>query len=256
MTDEHIIAYLLQELPEDESRRFEDECFARDDWPAQISLVEEDLIDGYLRGDLTPEQRLRFEQNYLTTSARMEHARTAAALLRHVDEHSDNGFTVPAPPTRQTWSERLRAFWNGRTWAPQAALVCTVLVVAASVWWVFRPQLRPQLRIATLTLTDSRNNRAEGAQARSVKLPPDVGALRVTLMLPVQPAQGGRYRVELENIDGGTKKLEVVGQDAQSITVEIAAAQLTRGQYALKLFIVKADSTEQPITDSYFFTVE
>ena len=52
MTDERIIAYLLEELPEDDLERFEDECFAQESWPAQINLVEEDLIDAYLRNEL------------------------------------------------------------------------------------------------------------------------------------------------------------------------------------------------------------
>jgi anti-sigma factor RsiW len=44
------------------------------------------LIDAYLRNELTPERRQRFEQNYLTTEARRERVAMAAALLRHVDE--------------------------------------------------------------------------------------------------------------------------------------------------------------------------
>ena len=98
MTDEHIIAYLLKELPEEDLERFEDECFARESWPDQIELVEEDLIDAYLRNELTPERRQRFENHYLTTQARQERVIMAAALLRHVDEYNAASEPAAAPP--------------------------------------------------------------------------------------------------------------------------------------------------------------
>src|SRR5215218_3051501 len=98
MTDERIIAYLLKELPEEELERFEDECFTSEDWPTQISLAEEDLINDYLRKELDPEQRRHFELNYLTTVARMERVRVAAALLRHVDACAPAAETAVAAP--------------------------------------------------------------------------------------------------------------------------------------------------------------
>src|SRR3712207_2093541 len=103
MTDERIIAYLLNELSEEESEQFEDECFAAEAWPPEINLAEEDLIDAYLRNELTAERRQRFEQNYLTTEERQERVRVAAALLHHIDERnaaSGATATVVALPKR------------------------------------------------------------------------------------------------------------------------------------------------------------
>jgi len=258
MTDERIIAYLLEELPEDELERFEDECFAQDSWPAeQINVVEEDLIDAYLRDELTPERRQRFERNYLTTEARQERVIMAAALLRHIDEH--NGASRPAVavrPTELTAAERFRAFWNNQTWALRAAASIAVVAVIASALWLFlfrAPSLRS---FATLTLAISNINRAEGAQADKVKLPSDAEALKVSLTLPRQAPPAARYRVELEDDNGKTESVEVVGNDAQSVLVVIPAARLARGQYALKLFAIKADGDDQRINGSYFFNVE
>jgi anti-sigma factor RsiW len=261
MTDERIIAYLLEELPEDDLERFEDECFAQDSWPAeQINVVEEDLIDAYLRGELTPERRQRFERYYLTTEARQERVIMAAALLRHIDEYNAASKpAVAAPPTRLTAAERFRAFWNSQTWALRAAASIAVVAVAAVIAGVLWPLLfrAPTPRtFATLTLAISNINRAEGAQADRVKLPPGAEALKVSLTLPRQSPPAARYRVELEDDNGETESVEVAGNDAQSVLVVIPAAQLARGQYALKLFAVKTDGEEQRINGSYFFNVE
>ena len=257
MTDKHIIAYLLEELPEDDLERFEDECLAQESWPTQINLVEEDLIDAYLRNELTPERRQRFERNYLTTQARQERVSMAAALLRHIDEcNAASMAAVAVPPTELTWAERFRAFWMRQAWGLRAATsIAMVAVVACALWLSFRPPAPRTL--ATLTLSVSSNNRAEGTRAERVKLPPNAEALNISLTLPQQsPRPAARYRVELENDNGETKPAEVAGKDAQSVLVVIPAAQLARGQYALKLFVIKPDDAEQRINGSYFFIVE
>jgi methionine-rich copper-binding protein CopC len=256
MTDERIIAYLLEELPEEELERFEDECFAQESWPNEINLVEEDLIDAYLRNELTPERRQRFERNFLTTEARQERVSMAAALLRQVDEYNAASQTVVAvPPAEPTWTERFRAFWSSQTWTFRTATAIAIVAVITGALWFFSRTPSPRT-FATLTLTISNSNRAEGAQAGEVKLAPDVEALKISLTLPQQSPPAARYRVVLENNNGETKSAEVAGNDAQSVLVVIPAAQLARGQYALKLFAIKPDGTEQRINGSYFFIVE
>jgi hypothetical protein len=60
----------------------------------------------------------------------------------------------------------------------------------------------------------------------------------------------------LESEDGKARPLEVAGKDSGSVQVVLPAAQLARGQYALKLFAIETDRSEQRINGSYFFTVE
>jgi len=258
MTDERIIAYLLEELPEEDSKRFEEECFAQESWPEQISLVEDDLIDGYLRGDLTPEQRRHFEQNYLTTPARLERVRSVAVLIRHVDDYKPVDLPTVAPPPPRGWSERLRAFWGGQGLALRSAAALVVLTVVFGALWLALSARRSPRSFATLTLNSSSNNRLEGAQAGRVKLSSGVDALRLTLKLPDGAAQAARYRVELENlerVDGGKINVEAERQDAQSVRVEISTAQLEQGRYAAKLFADKPDGTAQRV-GNYFFIIE
>lgn len=255
MTDEDIIAYLLEELPEADRERLEDECYAQENWPSQIDLVEEELIDNYLRQELVPERRRRFKENYLTTEARHERVRIAAALLHHIDAY--NASPAPVPDVsigKPTLVERLRAFWRRQTWTLRAATAVAVVVIVTASLWFFRA---PPARVfSTLTLTISNSNRAEGVQPGKVKLPPNAEALNVSLVLPQPVPPAARYRVELENDNGETRSVEVVGKDTQSVMVVIPAAQLVRGQYALKLFAIKPDGTEQRINGIYFFIVE
>lgn len=257
MTDERIIAYLLEELPEEDLERFEDECFAQESWPTEINAAEADLIDSYLRDELAPERRQRFEQNYLTTEARQERVIIAAALLRHVDEYNDaSKVTVAESSPGLTWADRFRAFWSSRTFAPRAVAAIAVMVVVAGALYLLFLRAPSPRTFATLTLTISSNDRAGGAEVGKVKTPINADALKISLILPRQSPPAARYRVELENVDGESKSPEVAVEDDKSVLAVIPATQLARGQYALKLFAIKAEGTEQRVNGSYFFIVE
>lgn len=257
MTEDRIIAYLLEELPKEELEQFEEECFAEEDWPNQIELAEEDLIDAYLRKELTQEQRGHFEQNYLITGARKERVTLAAAFLDHLDGcEATTEQALRAPSTKLSWTERLRVFWNNGGWQLRAAAsLALLIIVIGGVWFYLSRTNRPQ-SFATLTLTISASNRAEGVQAARVTLPLNRDALKIFLTLPAEASTNANYRVTLESNSGDTKTLNVAERDAQSVAVELPASQLKPGRYAVKLTAIQPDGTEQRIPGNYFFEVE
>lgn len=274
ITEERIIAYLLGELSVEEAERFEDECFAGENWPGRLNLAEEDLIDEYLRGALTPERRLRFGENYLTTDARVERVRMAAALLRHVDSHALTRTeanvsrvqsaaaaeaTLAAPPQekhkRESW---FGALWGGRALVPRAAMsFALLLIIVAGAFVIYsRIATRNHPTFVMVALTPTNAERGAGAEPTKVKLPKDAGALRVALTPTEGLTPSARYRVELDDGEGKTESLEAVGQDAHTVSVIIPAAHLSRGTYALRLFAVNAEGVEQRVKGSYLFSVE
>lgn len=271
MTEERIIAYLLEELPEEEAERLEDECLSEEGWPAESESVEEDLIylrsveegliEDYLRGGLTPERRRRFEEKYLTTGERVERVRVTAALLRLGDERAavaDAAEIIPAGPSREkprgTW---FGALWGGRLFASRTALaVASLAVVIAGVFLISRLISPPGRGVVMLTLTPASASRGPGAELTKVKLPADAGTLRIALMLPEGSVPPARYRVELEDGGGKIVSPEVEGQDARSVSVVIPSASLGRGQYAIRVFAVTTEGAEQRVRGSYLFYVE
>ena len=246
MTEERIIAYLLEELPEAERERFEDECFAAEEWPDEISLAEEALIDGYLRGELTPAQRANFAQHYLTTPAREEKLIHAKALLRHADERQKRG---PAEE-KITWSESWRAFWSG--WRVAFAALA-LIVLSAGLWWRLSAPESPQT-FAYIQLISTSGTRSTG----DVEVPKGklsgADALRATLIVPSDYAAPS-YRAELQTATESVK-LTVANAENGNVTVIIPAAQIPRGLYACKLYAIDANGKETRIPGNYYFDVE
>ena len=236
MTDERITAYLLEELTEQESEQFEEQCFAQDEWPDQLDAAEQELIDAYLRNELTSDRKRRFKERYLTTDARK--ARVLAARTIHQ-------VLCPEALDKVTFREKFEAFWR-RSLVPQAAVA--VLVLVAVVVVILAP--RSPGTFTQIELAMSSSDRATGAQSEKVSLPLSTEALEIHLKLPEPSADTTGYSVQWENTDGQVRELKIDSQDAQSLVVTIPANQLTPGQYILRLF-KKGD-----VMGDYFFTAE
>ena len=244
MTDERTTAYLLNELAEPEAELFEDECFAQPEWPdMELESAEEDLIYAYIKNELSPERRRRFEENYLTTEARRERVLFARSIMDVVCQ--------PKP----TWRQRLVDSFKSLAFTSQfpvpkfAAIVLAAGLIATVAWFALRT--KPPQTFLPLNLMISTDTRGESSRAQIVQLPLKEDALRITLTLP----EPGEYRVQWDDIKGTRKYLEIEKQDAKSISVIIPAGELTPGQYALKLVPKSTNETAEPLLGSYLFEV-
>lgn len=235
MTDERITAYLLEELNEQESEQFEEQCFAQDEWSAELDAAEQELIDAYLRNELTSDRKRRFQERYLTTDARKARVLTAKTLHETL---------CPVQP-KSIWREWLTAFTK-RPLVPQTAIGILVLVTIVIVILVPRsPQTFTQIELAMST-----SNRASGAQSEIVSLPLNTTELEIHLKLPEPSPATADYRVELEDANGPLGNLKIESQNAESVVVRIPANRLTTNQYLLRL------SNKNDVIGNYFFTAK
>lgn len=252
MTDERTTAYLLNELPEDEARQFEEECFSQAAWPdVELESAEEDLIQAYIKNELSPERRRRFEEIYLTTQARKERVLLARSFLRVVCPAAAT--EPPLKPGRSGFLKSL-AFEPRFTVPRFATVMVTVGLVATLLWFAVRTR-QPQT-FADLNLTISSDTRSVSSQPQTVRLPLPADALRISVALPESEPQGAMYRVQWEDVKGPLQNPDVEKQNANSISVIIPADKLTPGQYTLKLFRKNPNGTEQRVSGNYFFNVE
>lgn len=242
---QRIRQYLLGQSSDGAREEIERELLADDEAFAELLRIEDELADEYVSDCLSPADRADFENHFLATPERQDDLRFARALNRSVTTRSSAGANLVKPPGPWVLSRQARRL---------AAAVAVVVIVAGALWFLFARQQTPPTYL-TLTLTISPNTREEGVQATRVG-PLGKQTLRLFLRLPNQSPPAAGYRVQLADTNGESRSLKMAGQDAQSVTVEIPATQLHRGQYALSLFATNADGTEQRIPGCYYFTVE
>jgi hypothetical protein len=76
--------YLIGELGEDDRQEIGERVLIDDQYFAQMEMMEDELIDDYLSGSLSPEEQYRFETHFLNPPSRREKLRFARALRRYV----------------------------------------------------------------------------------------------------------------------------------------------------------------------------
>ncbi len=134
--------YLLGELSEEEKALTEEAFFADDSTFEAIELAEDELLDAYVRGELSPAGQGQFEARLRASPRLMERLNFATALAEKADSLLLDGMEASRPPARwaspaptKPGAHRWTAFFVRRpAWG--MALACAVLILAMGVAFV------------------------------------------------------------------------------------------------------------------------
>lgn len=146
--EKKVNSYLLGKLTEEEAARFEAEVFDNDADYERFQAAQNDLLDAYARGALSPADRELFERHALASPFLRQRAAFAEALHDTVHNHavSRDAVTVeqvspervsPENKTATDWPARLKAMFSPLGFHPLAAAAALLLLIAggAYLWW-------------------------------------------------------------------------------------------------------------------------
>jgi hypothetical protein len=140
ISDQQLVRYILGLLPEDETERLDEASIADDAVAERLRIVEDDLVDAYVRGTLDRATLERFETYYLSSPERREHVRFAASLVRVVDRAAPAGAGNRAASGTPSATQSAGATATGvastrsviRAWVLSGLAAAAVLLIAAS----------------------------------------------------------------------------------------------------------------------------
>jgi hypothetical protein len=122
--------YLLGELPEVEQAALEEAYFNDRRLFDQMVQAENELVDKYARGLLSPATRESFEKHYLAHPKRRERANFARALAARLDE-SNEVAAVSQPSSESLWNRLLPSMRGPKlAWGFSVALLLMTVVAA------------------------------------------------------------------------------------------------------------------------------
>lgn len=131
--------YLLGEATEHEQEQVAERLFYEDDYAEHLLLLEDELIDEYVREALSPAERSHFEQHFLVTTKRQQKLALAQALVKYAKSQETAPVpAVPAPPRHPGEAELEREPWWRNWFAPKwklAAYAVLVLGLGLGLWW-------------------------------------------------------------------------------------------------------------------------
>jgi hypothetical protein len=118
--------YLLGEASDDERSRVEQQYFADEAALDRMEAAEEALIEDYVAGRLPPDQRARFEREFLSVPHRRARVATIRTLMTAASRRA------PVTMEDRPAVPRVRRPLLGRLSLAAAAIV----LLAAGTWWV------------------------------------------------------------------------------------------------------------------------
>jgi anti-sigma factor RsiW len=124
------VKYLLGDLIEEEQVQVEDRAFADADYLSALEATEADLIDAYVRGELSPADRRSFEFRFLTSPERRRKVEFARALATIASESKTQEPRAAGRPSL------LRAFWGWNPVVQFAAAMAALICIAGGSWLV------------------------------------------------------------------------------------------------------------------------
>jgi len=136
--------YLLGELSAEEQIALEDEYFADQAKYDQICKTEDELLDRYARGALSPADRERFERLYLINPRRRRHVKFAKALTQVIDgelaarpaaQRTADRHHIERPDPDISWKSQLAALPRGLRFALSLPLIIAALLIVFGGTW-------------------------------------------------------------------------------------------------------------------------
>jgi len=238
---EVMIRYLFGELPEQELIALEDQYFSNPELFDELSRVEEDLIDDYVRDRLPSSQREKFEQVYLGNEQRKSRVKIAQALVTHVDQTN-----AIQPTADASFFSRLFLPIRINTLTAGLSFAALVLLLAGCAWlFVQYRQLRQQLGQARSTqsasserekdlqqqLADERNKANQLAEELSKRTnpQPNQNTLPTSFVSLIIAVSGTR-----EGITGGPASLNVPSS-ANEVRLQVRLADNSYSRYVVKV---------------------
>jgi len=81
--DRLLVRYLVGSLPDEEAERLDELSITDDEVASRLRDLEHDLVDAYVKGQLTGGTLASFRSHYLASPAQREKVRFAEALFAH-----------------------------------------------------------------------------------------------------------------------------------------------------------------------------
>jgi hypothetical protein len=208
--DRLLTRYFLGALSEDETERLDELSIADDEFASRLQVVENDLVDAYVRGELAGETLEQFRSVYLSSAKRREKVQFAEALFRATDLR-------PAVTHRK----------SPRTWLPEWALAAAAsLLLFTSGFLLYQNlRLRGEMELAQAAIAALRQRAQTGAPSPPLEKSSPQARPVETVAIVLAPLTRGRSAVPVFSLGS---------EDRVSLQLELESSDFARYRAVLK----------------------
>ena len=248
--DKTIRRYLLGFADDLEQQQVEEALLLEEAGRREIAIIEDELIDQYLAGELNRAERAAFQSHFLAPKSRRENLRFAKALQQYIKDHPDPS-RIPA---RSAWFTM-----------PRFAMAAAVVAVVAAAWVAMSNRASAPVQVAQTQVV------TEKAKPQPFVLPLSPGLLRgagsgpvldkrpasesieLHLALPQEASQLSSYSATLATVEGREVWHQAdLKPENGTIKVLVPTSSLGRGDWRVALSGTSAQGKTEGISTYYF----
>jgi hypothetical protein len=172
-----VVRYLLGRLPEEEQLQLEERAFSDREYMQNVEAVERDLIDEYVRGELSDFEREQFEKLFLASPERRRKVEFARALTNLVSETplAERAARSVIRQDAISWWDSFLARLHGSGLVLKFSMAAAALIVALGVFWLMTETIRLRAQLAQLQAQQQSQPRDAGKSAQEEDLRRQLG---------------------------------------------------------------------------------
>jgi hypothetical protein len=281
VTDEEIVKYLLGTIADERQTLLEERLFADDELHERLQVIEAELAEAYVRGELAGDDRDRFARQVETSTRLRERVEFMQALVRAVP-----AYAVARMPKVSNW--RAPA---GRLWTVGLAAAAALVVALGALWFSrsqfsppepvaqhdplvqpspepprppsegspappedtrpAEPPSKPRPSVVALTLAPAA---VRGGDANTLQLEPSVRQVRLQMKLAA--AESATYDVRIVTVDGNEVwRRSGLTARGTNVTADVPASVFAKRDYLVTVSGVDASGKQVDVSE-YALRVE
>lgn len=267
--------YLLGSLATEQQAEFEERLLTSDEVHEELVIVEDELIDEYLREQLPPSDQESFESHFLVAPEHQEKLRFARTFRKYVAAESAvrpqevaavplserDTVEFPRPKTGRPKESRWLGFLPIRNPIYGYAMTTAVLLLVVGISWIAWRNLnsspRDPGRVLSFVLTPGLS-RGDAEGGNRLTVPADTNTVRLQLLLAEHRHES--YEATLVDAEGRTlttkRNLPKEMTNGQpGVVLDVAASLMPAGDYQVKLNGVNPDGNSESVA-SYSFRIQ
>jgi hypothetical protein len=250
--NETIKSYLLGSLEESSKTQLEEQLLNDAKLFEELEITEDELVDQYVAGRLSGDDKARFESHFLVTPDRVRKTQFGRTFRRYLEVND----TADVPDATRPKFKNLFALWRVQRPLMAFALVVVAVALAVAVYWaIFHKEGASPHRTQVITLA-SGTVRSTGQPFVRETIPADTSTIELRLVVPEI-----RHRSYKADISSETTKItdlntsQTLDQNGEkSVVFSVAANRLPPDDYQVKLSGMN-DAGETEVIDHYAFGI-
>lgn len=258
--------FLLGKVNDDERQRIEDLFLTDSQAKERVLAVEQDLIEDYLEGTLTTEDRERFVSRYAQTEEQRRKLRITKSIKDWAIAEAASAQVKAA--NKSGWSGLRARLLRRPAFVIPIVVTAMIVIVVAAIWLSRRAQHSAiERELAQLNAPSSLREgpvalelspvavRGTGSQSLLNTRPPN-GVVELRLLW-IQKERYPAYQATIRSVGDQTYTLQNLQpeSDGKAVLIKLPTHMLTRGTYQIDLSGIASDGAVSS-AEEYTFTVQ